>query len=550
MNARRDILIAFVFLFLSAGLILTSLWTEGPTYDEPVYIMAGHAYLTSGRFDINPEHPPAWKELAAIPLVTAGVREPVEPWNDPAFSAETIFRLARMPGVVLFLFTGWLVFLWSKELWGAAGGLVSLFLYALSPNLLAFARLVTPDFPAAASWLIAFYTYWKFCRDRSNRNLCLSGLALGFALGCRHSSLLLLPLFLVIHHLYTRTAENEVETEGKDTLVTRYLPILKLFGSSFLVLAICYGFVGLPNYFSGVWKFASHAASSGHEAFLLGRHSNRGWWHYFLVAIALKTPVPTLLCTAAALVFWKKGKTDRTAILFLWLPIAIFLVTASLNKVNLGLRLILPIYPLLFVGLGRLATLELVRKPAMKIALAVLGLWYFWGAMGIHPGYISYFNEFAGPSNGYKYLSDSNVDWGQDLPRLGVYMRENGVKGIHLAYFGYAPPSYYGIRFQFLPTGDKGRDSLLQMDSGDFRNLERPRLLAISVTLLKGVPFGDHSLYSWLEEREPVGRVGHSILVYDITRDPRSARILAETYSNFGLSKLAEFEANVVAGEQ
>jgi len=64
------------------------------------------------------------------------------------------------------------------------------------------------------------------------------------------------------------------------------------------------------------------------------------------------------------------------------------------------------------------------------------------------PGYLSYFNFAAGGARGgWRYLLDSNIDWGQDLLRLRAFMDENDVDRIHLAYFGTADPLAYGIDY-------------------------------------------------------------------------------------------------------
>jgi hypothetical protein len=66
----------------------------------------------------------------------------------------------------------------------------------------------------------------------------------------------------------------------------------------------------------------------------------------------------------------------------------------------------------------------------------------------IHPDYLSYFNILAGgPRNGHKWLIDSNLDWGQDLPALREYMTDQGIEKIHLGYFGRADPQIYGVNY-------------------------------------------------------------------------------------------------------
>ena len=68
-------------------------------------------------------------------------------------------------------------------------------------------------------------------------------------------------------------------------------------------------------------------------------------------------------------------------------------------------------------------------------------------AIQIHPYQLAYFNRFAGgPAAGSRYLDDSNIDWGQDLPSLAAWQSEHGVRPLALWYFGTDDPAGYGIR--------------------------------------------------------------------------------------------------------
>ena len=62
----------------------------------------------------------------------------------------------------------------------------------------------------------------------------------------------------------------------------------------------------------------------------------------------------------------------------------------------------------------------------------------------VHPNYLAYFNEAAGgPSRGWRWLVDSNIDWGQDLPLLAKWQREHPDRPVHLKYFGTVEPELY-----------------------------------------------------------------------------------------------------------
>jgi hypothetical protein len=156
---------------------------------------------------------------------------------------------------------------------------------------------------------------------------------------------------------------------------------------------------------------------------------------------------------------------------------------------------------------------------------------------------LSYFNELAGgPENGIRYLSDSNLDWGQGLRGLKAYLERHDLSWIYLSYFGNAPPEYYGIRYQPLPLA-RARSSARY----DALPPGLPReVLAISVTNLQGVYSPDPERYSWLLKRTPAARIAYSIFVYDLTGDADAHLQLARIYQRTGFRDLAAAEARKV----
>src|SRR5262249_27380177 len=130
-----------------------------------------------------------------------------------------------------------------------------------------------------------------------------------------------------------------------------------------------------------------------------------------------------------------------------------------------------------------------------------------------HPYELAYFNEVVGgPRNGYRWLVDSNLDWGQDLRRLADYAHSQKLGRIALAYFGNARPEYYGIQYTPMPV------ALGLMKTPDNAILPRPTsgIVAISATELQDVYAEDKQRYAWLRRLTPVDNVGHSILIYDL----------------------------------
>jgi hypothetical protein len=311
-----------------------------------------------------------------------------------------------------------------------------------------------------------------------------------------------------------------------------------------LVVPFAYFFSGTSSWWTGVTTVLAHQGM-GHRAFFLGSYSEEGWWSYFLVAFLIKTPVGSLLLIAAGLLLYRLGKPlKRHDALFLLLPPALLFAAASYGKINIGVRHILPIYPFLFVAASRLASWRpdrvvlrpiLVGLPLLLTMISTL----VWAV----PHQLAYFNAIVGgPAGGVRCLSDSNIDWGQDLKGLGEYLKRQGNPMIYLSYFGNPPPSVYGIRYQYIPAyGYLLRPEIETLPEG----LDR-ELLAISVYNLQGVHFADHDLYDWLRQRTPLARIGYSIYVYDITGDAESHFRLAQAYMKEGPWQLAPGELRKV----
>ncbi len=180
-------------------------------------------------------------------------------------------------------------------------------------------------------------------------------------------------------------------------------------------------------------------------AYLLGEVSE-GFWDYFPVALALKTPLPTLLLLLVSPLVLARQRRLALDSQFIWLPIVSFLGLAIYSRMNLGLRHILSIYPFLFVCLGGVSA-ALLNSPSIvkRCAICSLALWLAASCVLAYPHYLAFFNEALGPRQRHEILVDSNLDWGQDLKGLKRWMVDQRVDRIELAYFGAADPRCYAI---------------------------------------------------------------------------------------------------------
>jgi hypothetical protein len=228
----------------------------------------------------------------------------------------------------------------------------------------------------------------------------------------------------------------------------------------------------------------------------------------------------------------------------LLVPMLLFFGVMTRAPVNIGVRYVLPVYPLLFVLASRVVTIFTGRAWAMPCLVVLALMFTAVSTLRVMPHQLAYFNELVGgPEQGYRYLSDSNVDWGQDLKRVKAFTEQEGVPIIYLSYFGTAPPAYYGIPYQYVP----GSWPLEWPPPPDLVPAElRRKLLIISVVNLHEISSHDDPLFTWLHKRKPVARIGYSMFVYDLSGDLDALHQLAQVYRKTGLLDLAKAEAKKV----
>jgi len=569
---------ALLFALLLQGLVFIT--ESSQTSDEAAHLAAGYSYLVAGDFRLNPEHPPLLKELAALPLLMLRLDFPWGPlweeseeWNigrifvhENRVPNDTLLLLGRLPTLLLSLLLGWALYRWGRRLFGVPGALLGLSLYVLDPNVVAHSGLVTTDLGVTLFMFLAVSAFWSWCERPARRTLMLFGLAVGGAFAAKYTAVWLPPilaslgaaLLFLRFPLPRRPLTAAAETAPRAASFWSRLGALLsaaavVIAIAFLVLALSYAVVGLPVYLDGLDRTLHHSAI-GHRAYLMGEVSETGWWYYFLVAWLIKTPPGTILIVAASLLLMALGRRRSARDeLFLYLPVLITIAITCAWKVNIGLRHLLPIYPFLYLGAGRLmipgrepaaGTSPVARRWAPRAAVIAIALALGWNAVEaarIAPYHLAYFNLFAGgPANGHKYLLDSNLDWGQSAKALRRYAEGQNLPVIYCAFGGNTDPWYYGVRYQYVP----GTGNLLASKKRPGRMPERaPReLMAVSAMVVHSLHFSSPDLYAWLADRTPVAVPGYSFLVYDITGEADSHAYIAALCLNYKLWDLAELE--------
>jgi hypothetical protein len=258
----------------------------------------------------------------------------------------------------------------------------------------------------------------------------------------------------------------------------------------------------------------SYGTAPGREAFLLGKSSMSGWWYYFPVAMAVKTPLATLIALVLSAAYWifhRAWAVKLWDVLALSLMPVLYMAIAMGSDLNLGIRHVLPVYPFLFIFLGITAADALRR--GRKIAKAAIGLCLLGLVLETYlayPDFIPFFNVAAGGwRNGPNLLGDSNVDWGQELPALAQWQRANPQYQLFLNYFGSADPRYYHIHYVKLPGSKEPAD---QTPSAWL-----PRVYALSgnAAHFPWISQQDRDFYLKLQSQTPIAVLGHCIYLYN-----------------------------------
>lgn len=502
--------------------MVTTAVQQTPTIDEPVYVGTAEVYLREHSLRFNPEHPPLGKLVVASGLAFADVR------LDPGFTGDQtqlgrrvlyesgndpwrVMLAARLPVIVLTLLFGLVVLAFARDLFGPAGALVALALYAFSPDVVAHGSLATLDVPAAGFALTAVWCLWR-ARGRPRLWLPLAGAALGAALATKMNMLVAVPVVLLLvavdrgrHRRWARglAAAAGVGLVAVAVVWAVYLAVdPRLRWTAPQGVPAVHGLRGtatsllpFPEAYRDGMRLQFGFENATWDGFLFGRHYRGALWYYLPAALLVKTPLGMLALWAAGAAALLAVPRLRPAAAYVLLPPLVLLAAAMTGSRDLGVRyaVFMPVF-----GAVAAAGVTAVRRRWVQVTAAALVAFSAVSSLLTFPYYLPYSNEaFGGPAQTHLRLHDSNVDWGQDLGRLADRLRERHPgEPVWLVYKGSGVPSSYGIasRNPLTVPPDQVHGLLVVSDSSVAK--AEGRLAA----LLKGAA--------------PVDEVGHSITIY------------------------------------
>lgn len=517
--------------------------TQSLTYDEPVHIAAGQEAWRNSRFEMWNDHPPLARLWCSLLLLNRTWQIHVYGLPD-GFRADEIkphpvalAARARSMNMLLGLALGLLLWATARKMFSAGAANLALALYVFSPSLIAHFSLATTD---GAATLFVFAGAVFLLKWRANPgwvNTASFGLLLGLLLlskfstpvifllavlwmlvlspeqlvfnprrwNWRKTSFAVLIAFLVVwagyfFHVSRLTLHDHVLTAtfpNRPPVV--YQGVKSNLNFSLLIPA--------GEYLEGFRNVVRHNRF-GQTAFFLGYISRRGFKLYFPVAILLKWPVVVLAMFGLASLFVTRGvvRLPKGWWVLLSFP-ALYFGFAVFSRFDIGDRHVLPIYPFMVLLASAVWDVSKTRRVLAYVAIAAVMLQAA-DTFRYAPDYISYFNAYVPPSQSYKLLTDSNLDWGQGLLALEKYERAHPEQPVSLAYFGSIDPRVYGIRAQ--PLGEDQRVS---------------GTVVISASNLSGQFLHNPQAYHWVLQYPLRGILNHSLYVFEVSPEQGHVQI-------------------------
>jgi hypothetical protein len=493
---------------------------------------------------------------------------------DPRTRLENALWRARLAALLVALALGITLSAAAWKLGGPLCGVTAAFLFALEPLFLGHSVILKNDLAITLVYLLFALALHETCGKSQSRAVPVLALLAVTALGpVTKFSGLFLPLVILPLGLLVRSLIPTTWHLGPRTLHTRpqkLVAALTLWAAavmlSYLTLWLAYGLRQSPtpdpqihfdltqflldkSHFQSLAEGKTYTPSSGlapptwthffpesfsagllytythsilRPAFLLGHYSDTGFYAYFPLAYLFKTPLTTITLLLIASVYAVSRPHMARRYFFLLLPAACYLLIAIQSRLNLGLRHLSPVYPALILSIALTLPHLLQKRPKLLLVPLFLLL------LEVVPCRAQYIQFFNLPSrllgrDGLALLSDSNLDWAQDLNRLKAWQKQHPTEQLFTLHFGEQPPPSAGIRarnafnFNFALTPQPPDSPLSGLPS-----LPPGSILAISATHLQGTYLSDslRSAISPWRDQTPIATLGSTLYLYRVPSLP------------------------------
>ncbi len=431
---RAHALMACLLAAVGTIRIISTFRVFNHTIDEPDNLAAGMEYLSTGKYRYEDTHPPLARVFAAIGPYLAGERFHAGPnaysegyrilGHGPHY--DRILALGRAGNLMFFWAASVVVFLWGLRAGGPAAAVLATLLFTTLPPVLAHAGVITTDAALCALTAAAGLASLYWADGPGWRRSVLLGALIALACVSKFSALVFLPAaWLLMAFCYgpRRVLRQVLEHKRSIALMvgTVCVVVWACYGFSFARVEFLHARLPAPRFFSGihaVWVHNQH----GHPSYLLGQRSADGFWYYFPAVLAIKTPLGLVLLVAAAPWLLRHSKRRLEAALALAFAAGILLISMT-SRIDIGVRYLLPVY----VGLCVVCASAAVEARGLvaRAGIILLIAWQVASGALAHPDYLAYTNEIAS-RHPERFVADSDLDWGQDMKRLGTFLKTAG----------------------------------------------------------------------------------------------------------------------------
>lgn len=518
------------------------------SYDDQYHLVRGLLQLSGEKHvRLGYNDPPLGELLIALPMWISGAtfqntaNDPLvrrisgRPWEailsgQPVAAEQMLLILAAwkslllLPGVAV-------IFQWCRRLYGLPSAWLATALVLIEPTFTANISIPALDVLGVEAILIACYTAWSYFESPTTKRLLAMTFAAAAALLIKHTAVVVPAVVLVYAAMHWRSCPLPLSLRRKNALIgigtfLLFLWALTLFDFSrprdrTWSLRATYtenwNFMGdvvnanlMRSWPAGIYVSslvtAYHHNDEGHGNYLLGQVSREAWWYYYAVVAMLKTPVGVMvvLLTGLASFVWRPLRRAEWSLI---IPAMLYAVLIARANVNIGFRHALPAYVLMMLLASRclIDAGRIVKSLAWggAIAAGVNGLWW-------HPNYIAFINVPIDRPE--RFISDSNLDWGQSLRQVRHWLDRNPHPGrpVHIGYFGNQARlsiAYY--------LGDRVKWWNYEYDEP----LPTSGLLIVS-PVVEGGAWASPQLVAPLKQRRPIAVIGDCMRVYDLDAPP------------------------------
>jgi hypothetical protein len=564
---RRDKCVAAAAALLALLAVVRVVHTypfTAQAFDEPCHVSSALELLDKGTYTLDPYNTPLARIAIGIPLYLAGERYPQLPPEDPDrqnynYVGNKILyedghylrnlELARSGVLPFLLVSVVMVFLWTRREYGDFAALIAVALFTTLPVVLAFSSIAYTDMAAACAQSAAWFAFATWLDKPSWKSSAWMGVTAGLALLAKFTTLIYLPtgaLFMVFCKWWMGRKQLKAEPaiatrslrQGAAALLIAFIvvwggyrfsvsrlqeamqlspqamPSFQHFPGPLRPLArklvMSNPVIIAPGLFHGI--LAAYAFNKeGPPSYFLGKIKKGGWWYFFLVDLALKSPLPFLILSVVGLIALVRLARVRQWTWAAFAPglavLAVLLVTTSV-KVYYGIRHVIVLFPLLSIiaGCGAMYLWQFQGRKRIwgRALLMGLLLWQGVSTVAASRDYIAYFNELAGHDPSRFFVAGCDLDCGQDLFRLSQALRARHIANITLAIWTSADMSKsdmpdFTVPPPFQPVKGWFAISLRSQRMGEFFHTTYPT-----------------GAFAWVDQYQPIEQIGKTIRLYYI----------------------------------